>query len=85
MAAAIEDYALLSDCQGAALVSKNGSIDWLCLPRFDANACFAMLLGNESHGNWVIDFGEAITHVSRRYRPGTLILETELHTASVKC
>jgi GH15 family glucan-1,4-alpha-glucosidase len=82
MSRPIEDYALIGDLQSAALVSRDGSIDWLCLPRFDSEACFAALLGNERHGYWQIAPAREITRVSRRYRPGTLILETEFSTAS---
>jgi GH15 family glucan-1,4-alpha-glucosidase len=75
----IEDYALIGDCETAALVSRTGSIDWLCLPRFDAAACFAALLGTRDNGRWQIapagDF-----RTTRRYRSGTLILETEFET-----
>ena len=79
MPSAIEDYALIGDCQTAALVGRNGSIDWLCLPRFDAPACFAALLGTPEHGRWLIA-PHAPRSASRRYRPGTLILETEFET-----
>ena len=73
--ARIEDYALIGDCETAALVGLDGSIDWLCLPRFDSESCFAKLLGTESNGHWLL----APTHlrsVDRRYLPGTLVLET---------
>jgi GH15 family glucan-1,4-alpha-glucosidase len=73
---AIEDYALIGDCLTAALVSREGSIDWLCWPAFDSDACFAALLGFEEHGCWKIaPVGEQI-RISRRYQSGTLILET---------
>ncbi|MEO7192931.1 MAG: glycoside hydrolase family 15 protein [Vicinamibacterales bacterium] len=75
----IEDYALIGDMQTAALVGRDGSIDWLCLPRFDSGACFAALLGTPEHGRWLIA-PEHTIRVSRRYRPGTLILETEFVT-----
>jgi GH15 family glucan-1,4-alpha-glucosidase len=80
MAARIEDYALIGDCQTAALVSRDGSMDWLCWPRFDSPACFAALLGEPRHGRWKIaPRGE---YRSRRaYRRNTLILETEFETA----
>jgi GH15 family glucan-1,4-alpha-glucosidase len=81
-AAAIEDYALIGDCHTAALVSKGGSIDWLCWPRFDSPACFAALLGSPSNGRWRIAPVEAPVAVTRRYWPGTLILETVFETAS---
>ena len=75
----IEDYALIGDCQTAALVGRDGSIDWLCWPRFDSPACFAALLGTPGNGRWRI--GPAGSHrVQRRYRPDTLILETDFAT-----
>jgi hypothetical protein len=73
----IEDYAMIGDCHTAALVSKHGSIDWLCFPHFDSPACFAALLGTADHGRWSISPAEPILGISRRYRDGTLILETE--------
>ena len=76
----IEDYALIGDTQTAALVGRDGSIDWLCLPRFDSGACFAALLGHERHGRWILSPVCDIRRVRRRYRPGTLILETEFET-----
>lgn len=80
MSKPLEDYALISDCETAALVARDGSIDWLCWPRFDSGACFAALLGSPSHGRWQIaPDGEGV-RVRRRYRPGTLILETEFAT-----
>ena len=75
----IEDYALIGDCETAALVGRDGSIDWLCWPRFDSPACFAALLGTEENGRWQIAPVGAYT-VTRRYRPGTLILETRFET-----
>ncbi len=78
----IEDYALIGDCQTTALVSRNGSIDWLCLPRFDSAACFAALLGSEQNGRWAISPAQEVREVRRRYRPDTLILETEFETDS---
>jgi GH15 family glucan-1,4-alpha-glucosidase len=80
MPSRIEDYALLGDTETAALVGKDGSIDWACLPRFDSGACFAALLGEPRHGRWLLAPRAAITRVARRYRPGTLVLETELTT-----
>ena len=82
MSRPIEDYALIGDLQSAALVSRDGSIDWLCLPRFDSEACFAALLGDERSGYWQIAPAREITRVRRRYRPHTLVLETEFSTAS---
>jgi GH15 family glucan-1,4-alpha-glucosidase len=77
----IEEYAVIADLQSAALVGNDGSIDWLCLPRFDSDACFASLLGTRDNGRWKIAPEAKVTSSSRRYRPGTLILETELETA----
>jgi len=79
MAQRIEDYALIGDCKTAALVGRDGSIDWLCWPRFDSGACFAALLGATDNGRWLIAPREAHT-VRRRYLPGTLVLETEFET-----
>ena len=78
----IEDYALIGDCHSAALVGRDGSIDWLCWPRFDSPACFAALLGRSEHGRWKIAPAQKQFRVSRRYREDTLILETEFETAS---
>src|SRR5690242_8022742 len=75
-AAPIEDYAMIGDCHSAALVSRAGSIDWLCWPRFDSPACFAALVGTPENGHWRIAPADAPVSVRRRYRPGTLILET---------
>jgi GH15 family glucan-1,4-alpha-glucosidase len=82
MALRIEDYALIGDCRTAALVGCDGSIDWLCLPRFDSGACFAALLGRPEHGRWLVAPGGEVRGVRRRYRPGTLVLETEFATGS---
>jgi GH15 family glucan-1,4-alpha-glucosidase len=76
----IEDYALIGDCKTAALVGRDGSIDWLCWPRFDSAACFAALLGNADNGRWLIAPKDSPLSARRRYRPGTLVLETELQT-----
>jgi GH15 family glucan-1,4-alpha-glucosidase len=80
MSKPIEDYALIGDCQSAALVAKDGSIDWLCWPRFDSGACFAALLGTSDHGHWSIAPSTPVRRISRQYRPGTLVLETQLET-----
>jgi GH15 family glucan-1,4-alpha-glucosidase len=77
----VEDYALIGDAHTAALVGRNGSIDWLCLPRFDSGACFAALLGDEQHGFWRIAPAGGQRRVSRRYRGETLVLETEFRTS----
>src|ERR1700736_6320917 len=84
MAAAtkIEDYAFLSDTQTSALVSRDGCVDWLCFPRFDSGACFASLLGNRENGHWRFFPREKIEKLRRRYRGDSLILETEIETAS---
>ena len=76
----IEDYALIGDLSTAALVGQDGSIDWLCLPRFDSPACFAALLGSDNNGRWLIAPEGEISEVRRHYRDDTLILETEFHT-----
>jgi GH15 family glucan-1,4-alpha-glucosidase len=76
----IEDYGLIGDLQSAALVGRNGSIDWLCLPRFDSPSCFSALLGNEAHGCWLVAPAGEVRSCSRRYRPGTLVLETDFET-----
>jgi GH15 family glucan-1,4-alpha-glucosidase len=76
----IEQYALIGDCHTAALVGSDGSIDWLCFPRFDSGACFAALLGGPEHGRWQIAPAGKIRTVKRRYRDATLVLETELET-----
>src|SRR6266403_1893822 len=78
----IEDYAFLSDTQTGALVGRDGSVDWLCFPRFDSGACFAALLGDRKNGRWLFCPKEKITATRRRYRDGTLILETEIETES---
>jgi GH15 family glucan-1,4-alpha-glucosidase len=81
MASRIEDYALIGDCHTGALVGRDGSIDWLCWPRFDSEACFAALLGNHEHGRWLIAPQSRAARVSRHYRDRTLILETDFETA----
>jgi GH15 family glucan-1,4-alpha-glucosidase len=76
----LEDYALIGDCETAALVSRAGSIDWLCWPRFDSAACFAALLGTPEHGRWLVEAISPQWRVERRYRKNTLILETRIET-----
>jgi GH15 family glucan-1,4-alpha-glucosidase len=78
----IEDYALIGDCETAALVGRDGSIDWLCWPAFDSDACFASLLGTRENGRWLIAPAEDVVSVSRRYWDNTLILETRFETES---
>jgi GH15 family glucan-1,4-alpha-glucosidase len=82
MALRIEDYALIGDCQTAALVGRDGSIDWLCWPRFDSDACFAALLGTPEHGRWLITPLDEKATVTRRYRGDSLILETQFKTST---
>jgi GH15 family glucan-1,4-alpha-glucosidase len=76
MALPIEDYALIGDCETAGLVGRDGSLDWLCLPRFDSEACFAAILGDHDNGRWLIAPAEPVAKITRHYRPDTLILET---------
>jgi GH15 family glucan-1,4-alpha-glucosidase len=78
----IEDYALIGDCETAALVGKNGSIDWLCWPDFSSPACFAALIGTKQNGYWFLAPRDPTRRVTRRYRDHTLILETTFETAS---
>src|SRR5262245_52663948 len=86
MASRIEDYALIGDRETAALVARDGSIDWLCWPRFDSGACFEALPGDTNNGRWqiapaAVSGATASVRVRRRYLPDTLILETEFTTA----
>src|SRR5207247_2681506 len=78
----IEDHALIGDTRTGALVTRDGSIDWLCLPRFDSPACVAALLGDESHGHWRLAPRAGESTVRRRYRGDPLVLETEFVTRS---
>jgi GH15 family glucan-1,4-alpha-glucosidase len=82
MALRIEDYALIGDCRTSALVGRDGSIDWMCWPRFDSAACFAALLGDADNGRWLIAPIDPVLSVERRYQPGTLVLETEFQTTT---
>jgi len=77
MHAEISDYALLGDTRTAALVSRDGSIDWLCAPRFDSAAFFAAMLGSHKHGRWLLAPMTAPLASRRSYRPDTMVLETE--------
>ena len=80
--ARIEDYAMIGDCETAALISREGSIDWLCWPSFSSNACFAALLGTKDHGMWSLAPVEKVVSSRRRYLPQTLVLETTVETES---
>jgi len=84
MSARIEDYAMIGDCRTAAIVCRDGSIDWLCLPRFDSAACFAALLGDKTNGRWLIEPVAKKFKFSRRYRGDSLILETTFTTPTGK-
>jgi GH15 family glucan-1,4-alpha-glucosidase len=77
----IEDYGLIGDMHTAALVSREGAVEWLCLPQFDSPSCFSSRLGDERHGRWLLAPAGTPGASSRRYRPGTLILETDFETS----
>ena len=77
----IEDYGFIGDLHTGALVGRDGAVDWLCFPRFDSASCFAALLGDERHGRWRLAPAGEVRAVSRRYRPGTLVLETDFEAA----
>src|SRR5690606_23730705 len=81
MSKPIEDYGLIGNMISAALVARDGSIDWLCLPRFDSAACFAALLGTPEHGRWKITAQGDQVSITRRYLPDTAVLETRFETA----
>lgn len=85
MSKPIEDYGIIGNMISAALVSRDGSIDWLCLPRFDSAACFAALLGNPEHGRWLLTPEDPACRISRRYVPGTAVLESRFETATGCC
>lgn len=85
MSKPIEDYGIIGNMISAALVSRDGSIDWLCLPRFDSAACFAAMLGDPSHGRWLLTPEDPACRISRRYIPGTAVLETRFETATGIC
>ncbi|HEX9482774.1 MAG TPA: trehalase-like domain-containing protein, partial [Solirubrobacteraceae bacterium] len=78
----IEDYALIGDLRTTALIGLDGSLDWMCLPTTGSSACFARLLGTEEHGSWALRPAAPARSVSRSYRPGTLILETDFELES---
>jgi GH15 family glucan-1,4-alpha-glucosidase len=80
MSERIEDYAVVGDTHTVALISRRGSVDWLCLPRFDSGACFAALLGSREHGHWKLGPAGGLRSVRRAYRGGTLVLDTEFET-----
>lgn len=82
MSEKIENYALIGDCETAALVGRNGSIDWLCWPAFDSDACFAAILGTHKNGRWLVAPSADVTRISRHYLGDTLILETRFETKS---
>ena len=82
MSKPIEDYGLIGNMISAALVSRDGSIDWLCLPRFDSPACFAALVGDENNGRWRIAPESGEFSVTRRYLPDTAVLETRFETST---
>ena len=83
--ARIEDYALIGDLQTAALVGRDGSIDWCCFPRFDSGACFAALLGTPDNGRWLLAPDDEIRQLDGRYRHDTLVLESIFETAGGSC
>src|SRR4051812_30709422 len=78
MASRIEDYGLIGNTRTSALVSRSGSIDWLCAPRFDSDACFAALVGYDEHGCWALRPTVPVRETTQRYRGDTMILETDL-------
>jgi len=82
MSSRLEQYALIGDTHTGGLVGDDGSLDWLCVPRFDSPACFAALLGDESHGHWRLAPASGGRAARRRYREGTLVLETECATGT---
>src|SRR5204863_2838465 len=84
MPSLIEDYAIIGNCESAALVGRDGSIDWLALPRFDSAACFAALLGDAENGRWKLA-PKGAARITRRYREGTLVLETRFETPDGAC
>jgi GH15 family glucan-1,4-alpha-glucosidase len=77
----LEHFGMIGDGETAALVSRQGSIDWLCLPRFDSPACCSALLGGSEHGHWTIAPNDPLLNAEQRYQPDTMILETDLTSA----
>ena len=82
MSSLIEDYAIIGDTETVALVARNGSIDWFCVPRFDGGACFAALLGGREHGRWLLHPTAEVERIDRRYVGDTMVLETLFHTST---
>src|SRR5437867_3494656 len=82
MSAPLENYALIGDAETVALVDRGGSVDWFCVPRCDSGACFAALLGDVRHGRWLLAPAGGVREIRRRYRPDTLVLETDFVTES---
>src|SRR3954447_2085105 len=82
MSSMIEDYAIIGDTETVALVARNGSIDWFCVPRFDGGACFAALLGGREHGRWLLHPSVEVERIDRRYIDDTMVLETVFTTST---
>lgn len=80
----IEDFALIGSTEGAALVHRDGTIEWLCMPRFDSEAIFAAILGNRDNGAWQLFTPNPVVRIERRYLPDTMVLETSITTAQGK-
>jgi GH15 family glucan-1,4-alpha-glucosidase len=80
----IEDYGWIGDLEAAALVDRDGAVDWPCLPRFDCASCLSTLLGDDRHGRWLVAPAGEVRASSRRYPPGALVLETDFETAGVR-
>ena len=80
----IEDYGLIGDMHTAALVGRDGAVDWLCLPQFDSASCFAALLGDAGHGRWLLSPTGEVRASIRSYRAGMLVLETDFETLTAR-